>query len=99
MPVRSRGFTAIEKVAALELLGMTDGARCREQPPGGAPRQLDVSSPDGSFSAIGAFTQITNPFSSTSHHLAIYIGGVPGANAWELANVMTPADSQIDIDP
>jgi MSHA biogenesis protein MshO len=90
---------AASGVAALELLGTTDGARYREQPPGGAPRQLDLSAPDGSFNVIGAFTQIAKPFSSTSHHLAIYNVGVPGADAWELANVMTPAGTQIDIVP
>jgi MSHA biogenesis protein MshO len=42
-------------------------------------------------------TRIAKPFSSTSHYLAIYNVGVAGANAYELANVMTPAGTRIDI--
>jgi MSHA biogenesis protein MshO len=46
---------------------------------------------------LGPFTQVTKPFSSTSHYLAIYNVGVPGADAYELANVITPAGTQIGI--
>lgn len=84
-------------VVALELLSSVDGARYRDAPPGGAASQLDFTAADGSFHSIGPFTQITKPFSSTSHYLAIYNVGVTGANAYELANVITPPGTQIDI--
>jgi MSHA biogenesis protein MshO len=83
--------------SALELLSTVDGARYRGDAPGSADQILDFSSADGAFNAIGPFTQIVKPFSSTTHFLAIYNVGVAGADAYELANVMTPAGTQIDI--
>ena len=44
------------------------------------------------------FTDRPKPFSSTSHYLSIYNVGVPGADAYELGNVITPPGTQIDID-
>ena len=77
-------------VAALEVLSTVDGARYRSQPPGTAAQVLDFAAADSSFNAIGPFTQLTKPFSSTSHYLAIYNVGVLGADAYELSNVITP---------
>ncbi len=88
---------AAGSVTALEVLGTVDGSRYRLEAPGGAPRQLDFSAADASFNAIGAFTRIAKPFSSTTHHLSIYNVGLPGADAYEMANVITPAGTQIDI--
>ncbi len=84
-------------VAALEILSTVDGARYRAQPPGTAAQILDFAAADTSFNVLGPFTQLTKPFSSTSHYLAIYNVGVPGADAYELANVITPAGTQIGI--
>lgn len=83
--------------SALELLGTVDGARYRDNAPGTPDQILDLAAADGSFNVIGPFTQVTKPFSSTSHHLAIYNVGVTGADAYELANVMTPTGTQITI--
>jgi MSHA biogenesis protein MshO len=83
--------------SALELLGTVDGARYRGNAPGTPDQILDLAAADGSFNVIGPFTQIAKPFSSTSHYLAIYNVGVTGADAYELANVMTPAGMQINI--
>jgi MSHA biogenesis protein MshO len=84
-------------VVALEVLESIDGARYRERPPGSPAQRLDLAAADGSFNVIGPFTQIAKPFSSTSHYLAIYNVGVPGADAYALTDVITPAGSQIDI--
>ena len=84
-------------VAALEILSTVDGARYRAQPPGTAAQILDFAAADASFNVLGPFTQVTKPFSSTSHYLAIYNVGVPGADAYELGNVITPAGTQIGI--
>jgi MSHA biogenesis protein MshO len=89
--------TTTAGVTALEMLSTVDGARYRAQPPGTAAQILDFAAADGSFNALGPFTQVIKPFSSTSHYLAIYNVGVPGADAYELANVITPAGTQIDI--
>jgi len=84
--------------AALEVLNSVDGVRYREQPPpDDTDRQLDFSSADAAFNTIGRFTAIAHPFSSTSHYLSIYNVGVPGANAYELTNVITPPGTRIDI--
>jgi len=85
--------------AAIELLGTADGARYRGDAPGTADQILDFAAADQAFNVIGPFTRIAKPFSSTAHHLAIYNVGVPGADAYELANVMTPPGTRIDIAP
>lgn len=86
-------------VVAIEMLNSVDGVRYREQPPpDDADRQLDFTSADNAFNSVGQFTQIGRPFSSNTHHLAIYNVGVAGANAYELANVITPPGTRIDID-
>jgi MSHA biogenesis protein MshO len=74
-----------------------DGARYRSQPPGGPEQILDLTAADDSFDAVAPFTQVQKPFRSTAYYLAIYNVGVPGADAYELANVITPADMRIDI--
>jgi len=84
-------------VSVLEVLSTTDGARYRSDAPGSADQILDFSVADAAFNVIGPFSQIAKPFSSTTHHLAIYNVGVVGADAYELANVMTPTGTQIDI--
>jgi MSHA biogenesis protein MshO len=84
-------------VVALELLSTVDGARYRAQPPGSAAQILDFASADGSLNVLGPFTQVAKPFSSTSHYLALYNVGVPGADAYELANVITPPGTVIAI--
>ena len=89
--------TTSSGIVALEMLSTVDGGRYREQGPGTPAQILDLTTADTSFNVIGPFTQIAKPFSSTSHHLAIYNVGVPGADAYELSNVITPAGTQIDI--
>jgi MSHA biogenesis protein MshO len=84
-------------VTALEVLSTVDGARYRAQPPGGADEVLDFSAPDDSFDTLGPFTQVAKPFSSANHHLAIYNVAVPGADAYALANVITPPGTTIAI--
>jgi MSHA biogenesis protein MshO len=84
-------------VVALELLGSIDGARYRAQPPGSADQILDFTAVDAAFNSIGPFTQVPKPFSSTGAYLSIYNVGVPGADAYELGNVITPPGTRIDI--
>jgi MSHA biogenesis protein MshO len=89
--------TSAGNIVALEVLGTVDGARYRAQPPGTADQVLDFASADGAFNVLGAFTQVTKPWSSTSHYLAIYNVGVAGADAYELLNVITPGGTTIGI--
>ncbi len=91
--VRSNGA-----LVAVEMLNTIDGVRYREQrPPDDANKQLDFATADGAFNSVGTFTSVSKPFSSTSHYLSVYNVGVPGADAYELANVITPPGTQIDI--
>lgn len=91
--------TTSGSVVALEMLNTVDGVRYREQPPPDDPdKQLDFAAADNAFNSVGAFTGISKPFSSTGYYLSVYNVGVTGADAYELANVITPPGTQIDID-
>lgn len=86
-------------VTALEIMNSVEGIRYRAGPPPGTVNAwLTFAAADAAFNTIGQFDQITKPFSSASHYLSIYNVGVTGADAYELANVITPAGTQIDID-
>jgi MSHA biogenesis protein MshO len=92
-------LSAVGGVVSLEVLSTVDGARYRDRPPPGNPsKRLQFTSPDDAFNSVGNFRNITQPFSSNSHYISIYNVGVPGADAYELANVITPPGTQIDID-
>lgn len=85
-------------IVALELLSTADGARYRDRPPPGDPaKRLRFSAADDAFNSIGSFRNITKPFSSNGHYLSIYNVGVPGADAYNLTDVITPPGTQIDI--
>jgi len=89
----------IGSIKALELLNAVEGTRYRAgPPPGNTNAWLTFSAADAAFNSIGQFDAITKPFSSTTHYLSIYNVGVPGADAYELSNVITPTGTQIDID-
>jgi MSHA biogenesis protein MshO len=83
---------------ALELLATADGARYQDGGPLSNPALvLDFTTPDGAFATTVPFTQLTLPWSSSSYYLSIYNVGVPGANAYEMANVITPRGRTITI--
>lgn len=85
-------------IIAVEMLDTLDGGRYRAGPPPADPnKELDFSAPDNAFNSIGPFRTIAKPFSSTTAYLSIYNVGVAGANAYELANVITPPNTRIDI--
>jgi MSHA biogenesis protein MshO len=91
--------TSSGSIVALELLNTVDGVRYRDRPPPGNPAsRLNFSNADDAFNSVGQFNGISRPFSSTTHYLSIYNVGVPGADAYELANVITPPGTRIDID-
>ena len=76
----------------IELLATADGARYQDGGPVSNPAlALDFTTTDGAFATTVPFTQLTLPWSSSSYYLSIYNVGVPGANAYEMANVITPA--------
>ncbi len=90
--------SSVGSVIALEMLNTVDGVRYRDRSPPGSPaKRLQFSAPDDAFNAIGGFSNVALPFSSTTHYLAIYNVGVPGADAYALANVITPPGTRIDI--
>jgi len=85
-------------IMALELLATVDGARYRDAGPLSDPtRELDFTAPDGAFATTVPFTQLTLPWTSSTSYLSIYNVGVPGADAYSMANVITPAGTTISI--
>jgi MSHA biogenesis protein MshO len=85
-------------VSALELLATADGARYQDNGPLSNPALvLDFTTPDGAFATTVPFTQLTLPWSSSAYYLSIYNVGVPGANAYQSANVITPSGTTIAI--
>jgi MSHA biogenesis protein MshO len=85
-------------VTALELLATADGARYQDNGPVSNPAlALDFTTASGAFATTVPFTQLTLPFSSNAYFLSIYNVGVPGANAYQMTNVITPAGTTITI--
>jgi MSHA biogenesis protein MshO len=90
--------TSSGTVQALELLATADGARYVDNGPLSNPALvLDFTTADGAFATSVPFTQLTLPWSSSSAYLVIYNVGVPGANAYQMANVITPAGTTITV--
>jgi MSHA biogenesis protein MshO len=90
--------TSSGTVTALELLATADGARYQDGGPLSNPAlPLDFTTADTAFATTVPFTQLALPWSSSSYYLSIYNVGVPGANAYEMANVITPARTAIAI--
>jgi MSHA biogenesis protein MshO len=85
-------------VVALELLATVDGARYQDNGPlTNGTLSLDFTAADTGFSTTVPFSAVTLPYSSSSSYLSIYNVGVPGANAYAMANVITPAGTTITI--
>jgi len=85
-------------VAALEMLNVADAARYVATGDVDSPDDwLDLSLADAAFATAGRFRNTAHPFQSTSHHLAIYNVGVPGADAYEMSGTITPPGTQITI--
>ena len=85
-------------VTALEFLATVDGARYRDSGPlTNAALELDFAAADSAFATTVPFTQLTLPWTSATSYLVIYNVGVPGANAYEMTNVITPAGITISI--
>jgi MSHA biogenesis protein MshO len=85
-------------IVALELLATVDGARYQDNGPlSNVGLSLDFTAADTGFSTTVPFSAITLPYSSSTSYLSIYNVGVPGANAYASANVITPAGTTIAI--
>jgi MSHA biogenesis protein MshO len=98
LPNSVRTATNGGSVTAIELLATADGARYQDNGPVANPAlALDFTAPDAAFATTVPFTQLTLPWSSGAYYLSIYNVGVPGANAYNLANVITPPGTTITI--
>jgi len=90
--------SASGSVTALELLATVDGARYRASGPLANPAlELDLTTADAAFATDVPFTRLTLPWTSTSSYLSIANVGVPGANAYAMNDVITPAGTTISI--
>src|SRR6202166_4135922 len=84
--------------SVLELLATVDGARYQDSGPLANPGPaLHFTAPDGGFSTTVPFTQLSLPWTSSAYFLSIYNVDVPGADAYQMANVITPAGTAITI--
>ncbi len=91
-------ITSSGSVTALEMLATIDGARYVDGGPlANAALTLDFTTADGAFATSVPFTQLTLPWSSSTAYLAIYNVGVPGADAYQMAHVITPPGTTITI--
>jgi MSHA biogenesis protein MshO len=91
-------INATGSVSSLELMRSVEALRYRATGmESGSATDLDFAVADGEFTTLGKFVNITRPFSSTRHYLSIYNVGVPGADAYEAANVITPPGTRIVI--
>lgn len=80
-------------ISAIEMLAARDAVRYRSgSSVVNAAQQLDFTMGDSQFTTIGCLDT-----SSTVRHLSIYNIGIAGANAYQLANVMTPATTSVNI--
>lgn len=84
-------------VSAIELLATVDGARYQSNGVSNSATDLDFTKADGAFATTVPFTQLTLPWTSTKHYVVIYNVGLTGANAYDMANVITPAGTTITI--
>ncbi len=90
--------SASGSVTALELLATADGARYQDSGPLSNPAlALDLTTADGAFATTVPFTQLNLPWTSSAYFLSIYNVGVPGADAYQMANVITPDGTTITI--
>lgn len=98
LPNSVRITSAGGTVTALELLATADGARYQDTGPLSNPAlTLDFTAPDGAFATTVPFTQLKLPWTSNAYYLSIYNVGVPGADAYQMTNVITPPGTTISI--
>ncbi len=84
--------------SVLEMINVVDGGRYRDDPPPGDPtKQLEFNKADTEFNLLGQFNSIARPFVYTNQRLVIYNVGVPGADAYQGTNVITPSTTTIAI--
>ena len=84
----------------LELLATADGARYQDSGPLSNPAlALDLTTADAAFATTVPFTQLPMPlpWTSNAYYLSINSVGVPGADAYEMANVITPRGTTITV--
>ena len=84
-------------IVALELLETVDAGRYRDTDATATPdRELDFAAADSSFATLGQI-EIPTDLATRPYYLSIYNVGVSGANAYDLAHVITPPTSTIGI--
>jgi MSHA biogenesis protein MshO len=90
--------TSSGTVTALELLATADGARYHDGGPLSNPAlALNFTTAATAFATTVPFTQLTLPWTSSNYYLSIYNVGVPGADAYQMTNVITPPGTVISV--
>ena len=97
MPGSVRTRTA-GSIVAVELLQVAATLRLRAAaPPADPAALLDLATPDGSFDVVRVSPGITLPLDSNALLLAIGHTGLAGQSAWQLANVISPPGTRIQL--
>ena len=82
----------------VEFLATADSERYfRTGETGAASRELDFTGADGQFSTDGVFNAPVHPPTPVPFFLSVDNQGTPGADAYELANVITPSGTVITV--
>ncbi len=85
-------------VLAIELLSVLDSTTLfSDQPAVPAAQRLTLGTPDATFETLGSLQSLTKPFVSTTAYIALHHSGLAGADAYALANVITPMGTRIVI--
>jgi MSHA biogenesis protein MshO len=91
-------INAAGSLTSVELMRSVEAVRYRSTGnDSGNALDLDFAAADGEFTTLGKFSNITRPFSSSRYYLSVYNVGVPGADAYESSNVITPPGTTIGI--
>ncbi len=93
-------ITSANGVEALELIHVLAGGRYRAGPGGSYTANTDIlqfNRPDADFNIEGHLGLPGYPYTSSTDRLVIYNVGVPGADAYANANVITPAGDTLTI--
>ena len=85
-------------VLAIEYLRVIDSATLFVDDPSVSPTErLQLGAVDGVFETLDPMANISVPYVSKNTFIALHHSGLPGGNAYRLANVISPAGTRIQI--
>lgn len=84
---------------AMEYLEVADSAILfQDLPAVPAALRLSIGAPDTQFETLGSFRRVAKPLDSTQIRVALHHTGLPGANAWQQTDIISPTGNRVQID-